>query len=382
MHRGAAVTILIVMPLAEQRGGAELLLRHLMHEGDSLGVCWRVVFLQEGALVAQFRALGVPTTVVRAGSFRQGHRFIATVLRIAATARRERADLIFGWMTSAHLYGSLAALLCGIPSLWYQHGMPSASNRTDRAATMLPARGILTCSQSVAQAQRQLRPARPTRVVYPGVELTRFDPAMLPTLLEARRRLGLPTRGPLIGIVGRLQRWKGMHVLVQAMPAVLRSYPSALCVIVGGEHALEPGYPAYLNDQIAALGLGSRVILAGLQRSVPDWMQAMDIVVHASDREPFGMAIVEAMALGKPVIAGDAGGPTEIITSGVNGLLAPYGDADALAASILQYLNDPELARRMGAAARERALQFSTQSFARSFLSATRGLLPRPAGSC
>jgi glycosyltransferase involved in cell wall biosynthesis len=369
------VKILMVMPLAEQRGGAELLLSHLMREGDSLGVCWRVVLLQEGPMAAQFRALGIPTTVVRAGRLRQGRRFVAGVLRIAAMARRERADLIFGWMTSAHLYGSLAGLMSGIPSLWFQHGFPSERSGMDRAATMLPARGILTCSKAVAQAQAQLRPSRPTRVVYPGVELNRFDPASLPTPLEARRRLGLPTRGPLIGIVGRLQRWKGMHVLVQAMPEVLRPYPSAHCVIVGGNHALEPDYPTYLNDQIAALGLGGRVTLVGLRRNVPDWMQAMDIIVHASDREPFGMAVVEAMALGKPVVAGDTGGPTEIVTDGVTGLLTPYGDAAALTAAILRYLDDRELARRVGAAARERALQFSTRRFARSFLAAVNELL-------
>jgi glycosyltransferase involved in cell wall biosynthesis len=368
------------MPLADQRGGAELLLRHLMQEGDALGVRWQVVFLEDGPMVAQFQVLGVRTTVVRAGRFRQGHRFIAAVVRIAAIARRERADLIFGWMTSAHLYGSVAALLSGIPSLWYQHGVPSERNWMDRVATMLPAHGILTCSQSVARAQRQLRPSRPTRVVYPGVELKRFDPASLPTPLEARQRLGLPTRGPLIGLVGRLQRLKGVHVLVKAMPAVLRSYPDAHCVIVGGEHALEPDYPAYLKDQIAALGLGRRVMLAGLQRNVQDWMQAMDIVVHPSDREGFGMAVVEAMALGKPVVAGDSGGPSEIVTSGLHGFLAPYGDADALAASILRYLNDPELARHVGAAARERARQFSIPCHARSFLDAISGLTGKSIG--
>jgi glycosyltransferase involved in cell wall biosynthesis len=367
--------VFILMPLAEQRGGAELMLRNLMQEGDSLAVCWRVVFLQDGPMVAQFEALGIEATVVRAGRLREGHRFTAAIGRIALMARRERADLIFGWMTSAHLYGSLAALLSGIPSLWYQLGMPDRRNWMDRAATMLPSGGILTCSRAVARAQGSLPPHRPTRVVYPGVELTRFDPALLPTPLEARRRLGLPARGPLIGIVGRLQQWKGMHVLVEAMSTVRRSYPDAHCVVVGGKHALEPDYPAYLEGRIAALGLGDRVLLAGLQQNAPEWMQAMDIVVHASDREPFGIVIIEAMALGKPVIAGDDGGPTEIVTNGVTGLLAPYGNAAALASSILQYLDNPELSRRVGAAARERALQFSTRSFARSFLRATRGLL-------
>jgi glycosyltransferase involved in cell wall biosynthesis len=366
--------VFIVMPLAEQRGGAELMLRHLMQEGDSLAVCWRVVFLQEGPMVAQLEALGIQATVVRAGRLREGHRFTAAIVRIASMARSEHADLIFGWMTSAHLYGSFAALLSGIPSLWYQLGMPGRRNWMDRAATMLPSGGILTCSRAAARAQGSLPPCRPTRVVYPGVELTRFDPALLPTPLEARRRLGLPARGPLIGIIGRLQRWKGMHVLVDAMSIVRRWYPDAHCVVVGGKHALEPDYPAYLEGRIAALGLGDWVLLAGLQQNVAEWMQAMDIVVHASDREPFGIVIIEAMALGKPVVAGDDGGPTEIVTNGVTGLLTPYGNAVALASAILRYLNDQEFARGVGTSARERALEFSAESYARNFAAAIREL--------
>src|SRR5205814_9458002 len=136
-----------------------------------------------------------------------------------------------------------------------------------------------------------------------------------------RRRLGLPPEGPLIGIVGRLQRSKGMHVLVEALPSVLRSYPDAQCVVVGGSHAAEADYPAYLQGRIAALDLGQRVRCVGWQRNIPEWVQAMDVIVSATDGEGFGMAIVEAMALGKPVVAGNTGGPAEILTEGVTGLL-------------------------------------------------------------
>jgi glycosyltransferase involved in cell wall biosynthesis len=169
-----------------------------------------------------------------------------------------------------------------------------------------------------------------------------------------------------------------MHVLVEAMPRVLRSYPNASCVVVGGEHAMEPDYPRFLGRRIAELGLGDRVLLAGLQPNVPVWMQAMDVVVHASDHEPFGIVILEAMALEKPVVAGDAGGPTEILTEGETGLLTPYGDAEALASAILRYLDDPAFARRVGRAARPCALTFSTGCYARSFLAAAREFMEKP----
>lgn len=367
--------ISIVMPLAEQRGGGELMLWHLMQQGRGGGVDWQVLFLEDGPLIGQVQALGVETRLIPAGRMREPHRFATAIGRIAAEARRRRSDLILSWMGKPHLYGSPAARLAGIPALWYQLGVPTGESRVDRLATRLPARGILTCSQAGAKAQARLRPSRPTRVVYPGVELERFDPATLPTPAAARRALGLPTEGPLIGIVGRLQRWKGMHVLVEAMPEILRVHPDARCVLVGGKHDLEPDYSDYLESRIAALGVGDRVTLTGLQRNIPEWMQAMDVVVHASDHEPFGIVIIEAMALGKPVVAGNAAGPTEIITDGVHGLLTPYGDSTALAGAILRYLDDTAFARRVGAEAQRRAQEFSTQRYAQNLIAAVRNLL-------
>jgi glycosyltransferase involved in cell wall biosynthesis len=93
----------------------------------------------------------------------------------------------------------------------------------------------------------------------------------------------------------------------------------------------------------------------------------MDVFVHTSNREPFGMVVIEAMALGKPVIAGADGGPTEIITPGVDGMLSRYGDARALSATIINLLDDDRLRRTLGAAARRRAGDFSVQQFARQF---------------
>ena len=367
----------IIMSLAEQRGGGELMLLHLMQQGRGAGVKWLVIFLQDGPMVGQVRDLGVEAQVIEAGRLREVPRFLGAVAAIARLARREKVQMIVGWMNQGQLYGSPAAKLAGIPSVWYQLGIALTPGWNDRMATRLPALGILACSQAGADAQARIAPKRPLRVVYPGVELERFEPEQLPSPQEARRRLGLPPDGPIIGIVGRLQRWKGMHVLIEALPAILRAHPAAHCVVVGGNHAQEPDYPALLRERIRALGLEDKVILAGLQRNIPEWMQAMDVIVHASDHEPFGIVVIEAMALGKPVVAGNAAGPTEIITDGVDGLLSPYGDAPALAQAVLRYLNDPEFARRTGAAARKRALDFSTQRYAQNFIAAVQGLMPR-----
>lgn len=366
--------IAIVMPLAEQRGGGELTLWHLMQQRKNLGVEWIVIFLEDGPLADAVRDSGVETHIVKAGRLRQPDRFVATVVEIACIVRRSKANLVFAWMSKAHLYSSLAAILARKPAFWYQHGLPSQKSRLDHIATWLPAKGILACSQMTADAQTNMYPVRPIKVVYPGVELERFDPACLSAPQEMRSRLGLPLDGPLIGIVGRLQRWKGFHVLAKAMPRVLERFPNAHCVMVGGRHDLEPEYLPELESQIAALGIGQSVILAGIQKNIPEWMQAMDIIVHASENEPFGIVIIEAMAMGKPVIAGNCGGPTEIITDGVHGILTPYGDAGTLSSAILYCLDDPELAARMGKSAQERAQEFSTRNYAVNFVEAVKQL--------
>ncbi|MBE9001233.1 glycosyltransferase family 4 protein [Nostoc sp. LEGE 12447] len=367
---------IIVMPLAEQRGGGEMMLWDLVQQGRNAGVEWLVIFLEHGPMVEQVKSLGIDARVVESGRLRQIHRFIGAVFQIAAIARRERADIIVNWMWITHISGGLAAMLASLPAVWYQLEVPSDKTWLVRLATLIPAQAIITLSQDGKQAQAEIWPHRPTPLVYPGVALDRFEPDALPTPDEARRKLGLPLHGPLIGIVGRLQRWKGMHILVQAMPKILEKYPDAHCVVVGGKHDLEPDYEDFLKAEITNLGLKEQVIMAGLQRNIPEWVQAMDVFVHASDKEPFGIVIIEAMALGKPVIAGDAGGPTEIITDGMNGLLTPYGDADKLAIAILRYLDEQEFARSAGIAARQRALDFSTQNYAQNFISAIRSAIP------
>ncbi|MEH2082072.1 MAG: glycosyltransferase family 4 protein [Nostoc sp.] len=368
--------VIVVMPLAELRGGGEMMLWDLVQQGRNAGVEWLVIFLESGPMVEQVKSLGIDARVVESGRLRQIHRFIGAVLRIAAIARCERADIIVNWMWITHISGGLAAMLVGLPAVWYQLEVPSDKTWLVRIATFIPARAVITLSQDGKQAQAEIWPHRPTSLVYPGVALDRFEPNALPAPEEARRKLGLPLHGPLIGIVGRLQRWKGMHVLVQAMPKILQKYPDAHCVVVGGKHDLEPDYEDFLKTEITALGLKDQIIMAGLQRNIPEWVQAMDVFVHASDKEPFGIVIIEAMALGKPVIAGSAGGPTEIITDGMNGLLTPYGDADKLAIAILRYLDEQEFAQSAGVAARQRALDFSTQNYAQNFINAIRSAIP------
>ena len=365
----------VVMPLAARRGGAEWSLMELVHHGGDLGFSLEVVFLEDGPMVAECEAAGVPAAVVPAGRLREVQNYARSVARLAASFRRDRPDVVVGWMTKAQLYSGPAARLAGIPAVWCQHGLPSSRDALDRVAIALPARGVVAVSGAVRSAQRALRPRRRVEVAHPGIDLERFDPDRLPPPAEARTRLGLPSGGPLVGIVARLQRWKGVHVLLEALPAIARQHADVHCVVVGGVHELEPEYEPYLRRRVAELGVRERVTFAGNQADVTSWMQAMDVVVSASAEEPFGLSLVEAMALGKPVVAAARGGPLEIIRDRSDGLLVPPGEARPLGSALSRLLSDPELAADLGAAARQRAGDFSSRGWAVRFISAVRELI-------
>lgn len=368
------------MPQGEQRGGGELMLLHLLRHGRAEGVSWRVLFFEEGPLVEAVSELGVPTGLLRPGRLRQIGRYLRTVEEVARHLRTRGDDLVLSWSAKPHCYGSLAAARAGIPSVWYQLGYPVGRHLSviDRVATALPARAVLTLSRAAQQGQAALWPHRLTPLVYPAVELDKFDPDGLPDAHDARTSLGLDRDRPLIVMAGRLQRWKGMDVLLRAMPTVLQAHPEARAVVVGGKHVLEPEYEDELDGLVRQLRLEDSVRLVGHQRNVALWMQAADVVVHASDHEPFGIVVIEAMALGKAVVAGAEGGPSEIITPGCDGFLAPFGDVDALARHLITLLGDPALRDRLGRAARRRARAFAPQRFAEQVVAALQQVRPPP----
>jgi glycosyltransferase involved in cell wall biosynthesis len=353
----------IVMPLAHQRGGAELMLLHLLRaDRENSQVKYTLAFLEEGPLVEEAEALGYQVRVIAVGRLRQLTRYVQGVLALAAWLRRERVGVVMSWMAKAHLYAAPAACLAGTPSVWWQHGVPE-SHWLDRLATRLPAGAVFCCSNASQQAQQALSPSRPARVIYPAVDLERFDPERLPAPTEARSRIGLPAQVPLVGILARLQRWKGLFVFLEAAARVARVNPEARFVVLGGPHFDEPALHAELVEQAKRTGILGRVYFAGHQdqTGMPLWVQALDVVVNASiEPEPFGMTIIESMALGKAVIATRQGGPLEIIDDGKDGLLIQPGDPAALASSILRLTKDADNRSAIGKEARRRAQQFST----------------------
>ena len=182
-----------------------------------------------------------------------------------------------------------------------------------------------------------------------GVDIDQFEPAAAAT----RRELGLRDGQKVIGTVCRLvEPKKGLRILLQAMAVLAKRYGQPPCqlLIVGdgpSRHELE-----LLREQ---LGLSSWVVFAGSRRDIPRVLHAVDAFVLPSLYEGFGIAILEAMAAGKPVIATAVGGIPEFVLSGETGLLVEPGNVEALADAIDRLLSHPQQARTMGAKGRIRA---------------------------
>jgi glycosyltransferase involved in cell wall biosynthesis len=167
-----------------------------------------------------------------------------------------------------------------------------------------------------------------------------------------RAGLGVGPDQALIVCAARLEQEKDVRSLIAAMPAVLTAAPDAICVAAG-----EGSQRGALASQIDSLGLRNSVRLAGFCEDAMSLINAADLFVLPSLAEPFGLVLIEAMSLGKPVIATNAGGPREIVEDGLTGLLVPPAEPIALAAAITRLIRDPSLRIEMGLRGRQRFTQ-------------------------
>jgi glycosyltransferase involved in cell wall biosynthesis len=352
------------MPLALSRGGCEVQLINLLSANRlSPAVDYRVCFLANGPMVDAVKNLGYPVHVIPAGRLRNPFKFIAAVIRLALWIRRNRIAYVISWMEKAHIYACPAAILARVPAAWWLRSIDPQS-RLLKFIAALPARQVFACSHAAARALSGPK-ARDITVCYSAVDLTRYNPDALPSPADARAALGLPADRPIVAMVARLQRWKGINEFVEAAAIVLSKDPRPLFLVVGGDHDLEPGVRAEAQSRVNLLGLPADVRFVGYQPNVPLWMQAADVIVHASIKpEPLGIVVVEAMAMAKPVVASRAGGPLEIISDGIDGRLFTPGDPTAMAAAIAESLVDSPANAHMKSLARQSAAKFNASRMA------------------
>ena len=355
------------MPLGYQRGGAEAMLMHFLRENAAMPKLeCQLFFLSDGTLVDETRDLGYATTVLPPpGRLREVHRYAGTVLRLRRAFRQADVDSVLSWMANGHLYAGPAALSLGMPVFWFQHRI-AGSDRMTRIYSAIPATGILACSQAAAGAQGHAAPRRPVFICYPSVDLATLDWAREKGKSYWRSKFGLPPDAPILVMVARLERNKNVHMFIEIVRRLAASHKELHAFVVGCDGP-DPIYAQEVRALAENAGLGSRLRLVGHIPfdEIGGWLCAADVLVHpATGDEGFGMSIVEAMAMGLPVIASAAGGPCEIIENGVNGILCPVGDIDCFVGAIENVLSDKNRYIDLSHKARLRGQDFSARALA------------------
>ena len=264
--------------------------------------------------------------------------------RLLRWIRRHRVDLVATQLSTASLWGSLAAKLMGVPCI-------ATVRALNTKTCYLLADRIIVVSEAVkAHLVAQGMAPEKMRVVYNGIDLKRFQP--IADLAAAKRKVGFQSDDLVVGVTAHLTRKKGHRWFLQAATLVAGEIPRAKFLFVGDGRERDT-----LEAQVRAAGLTERVTFAGFHDDVLPWMGAMDVLVLPTiEKEGFGRVLVEAGAMEKPVISTDIGGMGEVVEQGETGLIVPAGEVGLLCEAMTRLLRDEELRGRMGRAGRVRAL--------------------------
>lgn len=312
--------------------------------------CYEVaVACPEGDLAAALRRAGIPVFLYPGADRSFSWQALTSLSKLTSHWRPRIAH------THGSLAGRVAAALTGARVIYTKHGLAGESERSVQVRTpgavLKRASAWLFADRTVAVSQAVKRAlvaggADPAKVVVipGGVDLSTYADA-----------------GPLVpgvlGTVGRLEREKGLDVLVAAMAQL----SGEARLLIGGDGLQRQA----LETQVKSLQLDDLVSLTGFVPDVAAFLSRIGLFVLASRTEGLGLVVVEAMAAGRPVVATRVGGVPEVVADGETGILVPPEDPAALAAAIRRVLGDPALAARMGQAGRERVRQhFSAERMA------------------
>lgn len=359
--------------------GAEVSLLDLI--GGLVAETRVTVAVPEGPLAVRARERGAAVEIIPAveGSLRLHPRHTpGSVAAIAGAARSIRriarasgSQVVHANSFRAGLAASLAARFGAPRPLVHLHDClpPTAAAKATQQVLSRSARMILANSQYTAGCFNGGHSRAPVEVVHNPIDLDRFDPAPIDRA-EARRELGLAEDQTALAVLAQITPWKGQDTAVETV-RLLRERGRDVRLLVAGEVKFRRPLTRYDNDaflrelrkSVRSLGLEDSVSFTGECRDAPRLLRAVDIVLVPSWAEPWGRVVVEAMAMGTPVVATSVGGTRELIEDGRDGLLAPPREPAAWASAVERVMDDSDLRKRVAAAGMETARRFRADTY-------------------
>lgn len=328
--------------------GAERLLCELLrYRSDEFR--YHVLCLVEGGEFEQIiRALGVPITILG----KKPGVDLSMLFRLWRWLRREQPAIVHTHLFTADTWGRIAAKLARVPGIFSTvHSVNSWQGRVhllvDRVLAHLTTK-LIACTQQVADKLVRVDGIAENKVIAlaNAVDLERFE-NVVP--IDLQTAFSIPANVPVIAVLGRLEAVKGQSYLLNCLRQLRDSNVSVCCLFVGDG----PDRVA-LQEQVKAQMLNEDVFFAGFRRDVPQVLAAIDVLVIPSQWEGLPMALLEAMALARTVVAHDVGGIADVLRDGKDGFIVPPENPQALASALQTALLEPELRQAMGASARQR----------------------------
>ncbi len=350
-----------ILSVTKSTGGVASYNRTLCERLRARGYSMAVVCLSEGN-EEYARALGeggIPATPMAMERYSIAPLSdLRLALELRRHVRREPVDLILAHGAKAGLLARLVGRLAGIPAVYVLHSMPFLARvqgrraflyrQLERLGSLLGGHVVaLTHSMRAELERNRIARASEATVIHTGIEPGRFDRP--PERARACRALGLDPARPVVGWAGRLSRQKAPLDYLRAARRIVDAVPGAQ-IFMAGEGPLE----AEVRTLAARLELGGGLVAAPWQRDVPAMLAAFDVYVATSLWEGLPLAVLEAMAARRAVVATAVDGVVEAIEHGVSGYLVDAGDPRGLAERVGRLLADGELRVRVGEAARER----------------------------
>lgn len=336
---------------AEALGGAERSLLFLMQYLDRERFT-PILACNESPLAEEVRTAGLDVTIVPMPRLRDISMAPVALLRgarmLVDVIRGRDVAIVHSNVMRASFYAASAARWTGRPFIWHVRDIHTEAWYL-RLMCVLAHRAI-AISQAVATP---IPCSDKVAVIYNGLVLDDFNPA--PDRSEICKEFHLPPDVPVVGTVGRVRPWKRHDLFVRMAALVNRSLPDAHYAVVGD--TVFPAGHDYLGELRALaldLGLIDRVVFPGFRSDIAQVLATLDVVVHTADAEPFGRVLIEAMAVGRPVVAFANGGVPEIVIDGVTGFLVRPGDIEGMADAVISLLTDPDRRHAMGTAGRRR----------------------------